>query len=80
MTLSQDELNKLWRRAGGRCECTMNCHSKTNRCGVELKSGQWHVHHVLSVAAGGPDTAANTMALCIPCHERTRNYGTNLTR
>ena len=80
MALPENELNALWRRSGGRCECTENCHSTWNRCNAELKAGQWHAHHVRSVAAGGADTAANTKALCIPCHERTRSYGANLTR
>ena len=80
MALPDSEVNILWRRAGGRCECTQNCHNLFNRCNKELQAGQWHIHHVRSVEAGGPDTAANTLALCIPCHEQTRNYGRNLTR
>ncbi len=80
MALPDNELNALWRRAGGRCECTENCHTRWNRCNLPLQAGQWHVHHVVSVEAGGADTAANTKALCIPCHRNTRSYGTNLTR
>lgn len=80
-TLNDEELNKLWRRAGGRCECTLQCAThKGYRCNVPLASGKWHIHHVVSQAAGGADTSANTQALCIPCHENTRSYGRNLTR
>jgi 5-methylcytosine-specific restriction endonuclease McrA len=80
MSVSQDLINALWRRSGGRCECASNCHSPNARCNVTLRDGQWHVHHVKSVAAGGADTLTNTLALCIPCHENTRSYGRNLTR
>ena len=76
---SQELQNQLWYRSGGRCECTSNCHSEWNRCNAPLANG-WHVHHVKSVVAGGADSAANTLALCIPCHENTRSYGRNLTR
>jgi hypothetical protein len=77
---SQELINQLWRRSGGHCECTSNCHTPQNPCGTPLLAGQWHIHHVTSVAAGGADTTANTLALCIPCHEETRSYGRNLTR
>ena len=80
MALPQDELNKLWRRSGGRCECTTNCHTLSHPWGVELKADQWHAYLVLSVKASGADTAANALALCLPCHQGARTFGANLMR
>lgn len=75
MAFSQETISQIWRRAGGRCECTRNCRAHSGRCGAELRAGQWHAHHVQSQNAGGADTLANGQALCIPCHENTRSYG-----
>lgn len=59
---------KAWvlQEAKGRCEL----------CGqlgpFKLPTGQYflEVHHVLSLAEGGPDIVENTVALCPSCHRR----------
>ena len=80
VALPQNELNKLWRRSGGHCECTTNCHTLSHPCGVELKADQWHAHLVRSVKECGAYTGANSLALCLPCHHGVRTFGANLMR
>jgi 5-methylcytosine-specific restriction endonuclease McrA len=75
MAFPQSVIDDLWRRAAMRCECTRTTHDHSGRCTRPLSAGQWHAHHVTSVAAGGSDTLANGEALCVPCHEKTRSFG-----
>jgi len=64
--------DEVYRRAGGRCECTMvTCSHHSGRCNVVLR-GEWEVHHV---TAGGPDTLSNVKAMCQTCHRNTPSYG-----
>jgi HNH endonuclease len=75
MAFSEDVIAQIWRRAGGRCECTRNCREHSGRrCNVELRAGQWHAHHLTAQSASGADTVNNGQALCVPCHENTRSY------
>jgi 5-methylcytosine-specific restriction endonuclease McrA len=62
-------------RAGYRCECRRINHRHVGRCTAQLGVGQYHIHHITSLLAGGSDTLDNAEALCIPCHENTASYG-----
>lgn len=74
----QSVIDAVWQRAKGRCECTENCHSSSNRCNKILDpknaaSGQeWHAHHINS---DGEPILSNCKILCIKCHENTKSYG-----
>lgn len=65
---SRDVTVKAWtlRNANGRCEC----------CGLPAPFRTsddmpfLEVHHVVTLAAGGPDTVENAVALCPNCHRR----------
>jgi HNH endonuclease len=76
MAFSQAVKDAAYRRAGGRCECTMN-NCRTHRAGVRCNAQltRWHAHHKHSVVAGGSDDLSNYLAMCVPCHENTRTYG-----
>jgi len=74
MAFSEETKNQAWRRAGGKCECTLKtCSHHTGRCNSSLS--KWHAHHKVAVASGGDDTLSNCGALCVRCHENTRTYG-----
>lgn len=83
MAFPQEIINNAWRRAGGRCECIMNCHSSYNRCNKVLDPQNkafgktWEAHHKVSQLAGGSDGLENCMILCTECHENTVSYGRN---
>jgi 5-methylcytosine-specific restriction endonuclease McrA len=66
-------------RSAGRCECRRTSHAShgKGRCKRTITRGRhtMHFHHVVSVDAGGPDTLKNCEALCIPCHQLTKNFG-----
>lgn len=63
----------MFKRANGKCECTMKtCKQHTGRCNADLR-GDWAVHHV---TAGGPDTLSNALGMCQICHRNTQTYGT----
>lgn len=75
MPISEEIRRELFRRAGGRCECTMSVcshHRSGQRCPHGLHSGSWEAHHRW---AGGGDTLSNLIALCATCHKNTRSYG-----
>jgi hypothetical protein len=75
MSISQETYNQIFRRAGGRCECTMSVcrtHAQGTRCNQSLMDGKWHAHHLNRY---GSDEAPNLLAMCIPCHENTPSYG-----
>ncbi len=82
MAFSKDVINAAWKRADGRCECTLNtCPDHVGRCNKPLdpqnktEGQKWHAHHIVSQQANGSDGLRNCAILCIPCHERTRSYG-----
>jgi len=75
MAISKETRSEVYRRAGGRCECTMSVcshHRAGTRCPRSLVSGYWEAHHRW---AEGPDTASNLIAMCATCHKNTRTYG-----
>lgn len=75
MAFSDRTRQQAYARAGGMCECAMSvCNHPLGRCFADLRYG-WHAHHRHSVSAGGDDSLSNCIAMCIPCHERTRTYG-----
>jgi len=77
MAFSQATKDAAYRRAGGKCECTMTTcskHRSGSRCNADLSRG-WHAHHRHSQAAGGDDSLGNCLAMCVACHENTRTYG-----
>jgi hypothetical protein len=74
MTVSTDTRQRLYQRAGGRCECTMSVcshHKAGTRCPHKLNPG-WEAHHR---SASGPDNLGNLIAMCVTCHKNTRTYG-----
>ncbi len=77
----QNIIEAAWNRAGGRCECNVNCHSAHSRCRKVLdpqnnKEGmKWHAHHISSDASSGSDGLANCLVMCVSCHKNTRSYG-----
>jgi hypothetical protein len=75
MAISEETRKALYKRAGGRCECTMSVcshHPKGQRCSHSLVPGSWEAHH--RVRDGG-DTLSNLIAMCATCHKNTRTYG-----
>ncbi|MCK5492626.1 MAG: HNH endonuclease [Candidatus Omnitrophica bacterium] len=73
MAISQETRKALYKRANGRCECTMKvCGDHSGRCHRGLSSGYWDAHHRV---AGGSDTLSNLIAMCATCHKNTRTYG-----
>jgi hypothetical protein len=82
MAFPQAVIDAAWKRAGGKCECTLNtCPYHTGRHNKALdpqnrtEGMKWHAHHILSQNAGGSDGLQNCLILCIPCHEYTKSYG-----
>lgn len=81
MTFSQKTISQAWRRAGGKCECTLKNCGHTGRCNKVLDpqnstlGKKWHAHHVISQEAGGSDEPSNCLILCTNCHENTGSYG-----
>jgi hypothetical protein len=64
--------DEVYKRAGGKCECTMKtCSHHTGRCNATLR-GEWEVHQV---TAGAGYTLSNVRALCQRCHRNTPSYG-----
>jgi hypothetical protein len=62
----------VYKRAGGKCECTMkSCSHHTGRCNAQLR-GEREVHRV---TAGGPYTLSNVIAMCQTCHRKTPSFG-----
>ncbi len=75
MAFNDSDRQAAYRRAGGMCECKMaTCNHILGRCYSTLGS-DWELHHQHSQAAGGSDALSNGIAMCIPCHQRTRTYG-----
>lgn len=73
MAISQSTKAELYRRAGGRCECTMSvCDHKGRRCPRGLSAGYWDAHHK---SRNGGDGLSNLVAMCATCHKNTRTYG-----
>ena len=62
---------KVYDRAGGKCECTMSTCGHTARCNAMLR-GSWEVHRM---SAGGSYTLSNVKGLCQTCHRNTPSYG-----
>jgi hypothetical protein len=76
MAISQETRSALYKRAGGRCECTMRVcdHPAGQRCTRSLVTGYWDAHHR---SATGGDTLSNLIAICATCHKNTRTYGSS---
>lgn len=75
MAITEQTRKDLYRRAGGRCECTMNvCSHHSGRCSHQLSPG-WEAHHRTSISAGGHDGLSNLTAMCVTCHKNTYSYG-----
>lgn len=75
MATSQEDRNEIYRRAGGRCECTMTVcshHKAGIRCATGLTAGHWDAHHIDRTK---PATPSNLIAMCATCHKNTRTYG-----
>ncbi len=75
MTISEETKKELYRRAGGRCECTMRIcshHRAGSRCPHSLTPGYWDAHRK---NANGPYVLSNLIAMCATCHKNTRTYG-----
>lgn len=75
MAFTQEVRQQAYRRAGGKCECTMkHCKHHAGRCSTALGSS-WEAHHAHSQAAGGHDGLSNCVAMCKACHQNTHTYG-----
>jgi 5-methylcytosine-specific restriction endonuclease McrA len=75
MAFPQSVIDDVWRRSGGRCECTRKSCGHIGRCNKPLTANNWDAHHKTAVSAGGDDTLSNCEALCLPCHKNTGTYG-----
>lgn len=72
MGISEETRRKLYKRAKGKCECTMKgCYQHTGRCNAMLR-GRWHAHRI---TAGGSYILSNIKAMCQTCHRNTPSYG-----
>jgi len=72
MAVSEETKKELYKRAGGRCECTMGVCGHNGRCPRSLVPDYWDAHHL---NANGPNTPGNLIAMCATCHKNTRTYG-----
>ena len=64
--------DNLFRRAGGKCECTMTgCSHHSGRCSAMLR-GPWEAHRL---RAGGSYVLSNLKAMCQTCHRNTPSFG-----
>ena len=73
MAITQATRDALYRRAGGKCECTMTVcsdHRAGARCPKMLR-GPWEAHHR---SRTGGDGLGNLLAMCQLCHRNTRTY------
>lgn len=61
----------VFKRAGGRCECTMKVCGHEGRCPAVLR-GEWEVHRRI---AGGDYTLSQVLGMCQLCHRNTPSYG-----
>ncbi len=75
MAFPQSVIDAVWRRSGGKCECTRKLCGHTGRCYKDLTAYNWNAHHITAVSLGGDDTLSNCEALCLPCHKNTGSYG-----
>ena len=81
MAFSQENIDRAWSRASGRCECTLKVCEHYGKCNKELDpqnkapEKEWEAHHIVSQDAGGPDSLDNCQILCVKCHKNTRSYG-----
>ena len=74
MAFSQKVKDAAYRRAGGRCECTMMvCAHHTGRCNAALQVG-WHAHRRTTGLAEDGDTLRNCVAMCATCHRNAPSY------
>lgn len=72
MSISAKTRDALYRRAAGRCECTMKiCGRHAGRCNAKLR-GPWEAHRL---RAGGLYVLSNLKAMCQTCHRNTPSYG-----
>jgi hypothetical protein len=72
MGISEIRRDELFRRAGGKCECTnQKCDKHTGRCNAPLKAG-WEAHHKDRSKGDG---LSNLEAMCESCHINTPTYG-----
>ena len=74
MAFSHETMDAAYRRAGGRCECTLSTcghHTEHVRCNASLANG-WHAHHKHPVSEGGGDNLSNCLALCPPCYANAK--------
>lgn len=71
MSASQAEREAAYRRAGGKCECTMVRCGHGGRCNAMLR-GAWELHRI---TAGGSYALSNVVAMCQTCHRNTPSYG-----
>jgi hypothetical protein len=73
----RDTTVKAWvlQQADGKCEC---CNATVPALFIMAESKQPYleVHHVVPLANDGPDTPANTVAICPSCH-RELHFGEN---
>lgn len=88
MDFTEETLRQAFRRSEGRCECKRGqCgHPGTpGRCTRRFnyndrarsdESG-WQANHIQSNASGGSGGLANCEILCVPCHKKTKSYGSH---
>ena len=84
MAFSQDVINKAWKRAGGKCECTrrdcpehivVSCRRVLDP--YNKRPGmKWEAHHKNAQKnLSSHDGASNCEILCVACHKKTQSYG-----
>ena len=77
MPIATKTREELFKRADGRCECTMKtCSHHTGRCKAKLR-GSWEAHRL---RAGGEYVLSNLKAMCQTCHRNTPSYGRGTSR
>ena len=70
MAFPQSVIDQVWRRSGGKCECTQSFCGHQGRCSKILTEHNWHVHNKTSVASGGDATLSNCKAICMECNQK----------
>ena len=77
MAFSDNDIEQVWKRSGGKCECRRWNHKhNVVRCGQALAfgirgtagQGRWEAHRV---DRSGGDTLSNCEILCWDCYKRT---------
>lgn len=81
MVFSDQDVEKAWENAEGKCECKRLSHAAMHgpRCNKKLDwnqrgrvgKGAWEAHHKTGLVRRGSNSSSNCEILCWECHKET---------